>query len=62
MAPRGRRPVPRSALSMAEDRLLPRLRAGDGQAYRELILREHAGLVRLARTFCGIRATAEEVV
>jgi RNA polymerase sigma-70 factor (ECF subfamily) len=39
-----------------------RLRAGDQNAYRALVRRHHTGFVRLARVFCRIQATAEEVV
>jgi RNA polymerase sigma-70 factor, ECF subfamily len=39
-----------------------RLRAGDQGAYRELVRRHHTALVRLARVFCRVHATAEEVV
>lgn len=39
-----------------------RLRRGDQSAFRSLIVQHHAGLVRLARSFCKIEATAEEVV
>jgi RNA polymerase sigma-70 factor (ECF subfamily) len=39
-----------------------RLRGGDQSAFRALIQRHHSGLVRLARSFCRIEATAEEVV
>jgi RNA polymerase sigma-70 factor (ECF subfamily) len=39
-----------------------RLRAGDQNAYRALVRRHHTGFVRLARVFCRVHATAEEVV
>lgn len=42
--------------------LVDRLRDGDEAAYREVVRLHHAGLVRLAQAFCGVRATAEEVV
>lgn len=48
---------------MTEDSgLVDRLRRGDEAAYREVVRLHHAGLVRLAQAFCGVRATAEEVV
>jgi RNA polymerase sigma-70 factor (ECF subfamily) len=47
---------------MEDAAFIQRLRDGDARAYRELVLRHNAGFVRLARAFCGIRATAEEVV
>lgn len=42
--------------------LLPRLRAGEESAYRALVRRHHARLVRLAAVFTGSRARAEEAV
>jgi RNA polymerase sigma-70 factor, ECF subfamily len=42
--------------------LLPRLRAGEEAAFRELVRRHHARLVRLAAIFTGGRARAEEAV
>jgi RNA polymerase sigma-70 factor (ECF subfamily) len=48
--------------AMSEDMLLAQLRAGDTTAYRTLVRDNHAGLVRLARSFCRNLATAEEVV
>jgi RNA polymerase sigma-70 factor, ECF subfamily len=42
--------------------LLPRLRAGEEAAFRELVRRHHARLVRLAAVFTGSRARAEEAV
>ena len=38
-----------------------RLRAGEEGAFRELVLRHHASMVRLAETFVPSRAVAEEV-
>jgi RNA polymerase sigma-70 factor (ECF subfamily) len=38
------------------------LKAGDEAAYRSLIRAQHGRLVRLARSFCRVAATAEEVV
>lgn len=42
--------------------LLPGLRAGDEAAFRQLVRRHHARLVRLAAAFTGARARAEEAV
>lgn len=42
--------------------LAARLREGDAAAYRTVVRLHHARLVRLAHAFCGVRATAEEVV
>ena len=42
--------------------LLPRLRAGEEAAFRELVRRHHGRLVRLAGVFTGARARAEEAV
>lgn len=47
---------------MEDQAFVKRLRDGDEAAYRALINLRHAGLVRLARSFCGNHATAEEVV
>lgn len=47
---------------MEDEAFVARLRAGEDRAYRELVRRHHTRLVRLAQTFCGVRATAEEVV
>jgi len=41
---------------------MERLRAGDALAFRSLVTQHHTALVRLARSFCRIEATAEEVV
>jgi RNA polymerase sigma-70 factor (ECF subfamily) len=41
--------------------LLARLRAGEEQAFVELVSRYHASLVRLARTYVASSAVAEEV-
>lgn len=41
--------------------VLERLRAGDEEAFRLLVRRYHSSLLRLAQTFTGSRATAEEV-
>jgi RNA polymerase sigma-70 factor (ECF subfamily) len=42
-------------------RLVAALRAGDESAFAELLDRYHVSLVRLATTFVGSRATAEDV-
>jgi len=47
---------------MEDEAFVARLRTGEERAYRELVRRHHTRLVRLAQTFCGVRATAEEVV
>lgn len=49
---------------MTEDAaLVSRLRAGDEEAFRELVRAQHGRLLRLVRGLCrGSRATAEEVV
>lgn len=47
---------------MGDDELLSRLRAGDEQAFAELVRTYHAPLVRLAQTFVSSKAVAEEVV
>lgn len=49
-------------LSMLERTFVNRLRDRDLGAFRTLVERYHASLVRLARIFCASRATAEEVV
>jgi len=41
---------------------LARLRGGDENAYRTLVRRYHASLLRLATSIIGSRAQAEEVV
>jgi RNA polymerase sigma-70 factor (ECF subfamily) len=45
-----------------EQRLVLALKAGDEQAFAELLERHHGALVRLANTFVRDRAVAEEVV
>jgi RNA polymerase sigma-70 factor, ECF subfamily len=52
--------VPSSSGSEADT--LRRLQEGDKEAFRELVKREHAGLLRFAETFVPSRAVAEEVV
>ena len=50
-------------MALGEDAaLLPRLRAGEEAAFRELVRRHHTRLVRLAGVFTGGRARAEEAV
>jgi RNA polymerase sigma-70 factor (ECF subfamily) len=44
-----------------DDDLVPRLRAGDGAAFRELVSCYHPVMVRVAETFVPSRAVAEEV-
>ena len=44
------------------DELLARVRAGDGQAFAELVERYHLPMLRLALSFVPSRAVAEEVV
>ena len=48
--------------AVGEAELLDRLRAGDEEAFAELVRAHHASLCRLARTFVGSGAVAEEVV
>ena len=42
--------------------LLPRLRAGDGAAFRDVVACYHPLMVRVAETYVPSRAVAEEVV
>lgn len=42
--------------------IVTRLRVGDQKVFRELVLRHHASMVRLAETFVPSHAVAEEVV
>lgn len=46
---------------MVDSEVLRRLVSGDGEAFREVFREYHPGLVRLARSFVGELATAEEV-
>jgi RNA polymerase sigma-70 factor (ECF subfamily) len=57
----GREPTPAAAPPGDEQRLLAGLRAGDEQAFVELVDRYHHSLVRLATVYVGSRAEAEEV-
>jgi RNA polymerase sigma-70 factor (ECF subfamily) len=45
----------------ADDVLVPRLRAGDGAAFREVVASYHPTKVRVAETYVPSRAVAEEV-
>lgn len=57
----GRRCVIASS-AVSEADLLDRLRAGDEDAFAEVVRAHHSALCRLARTFVGSDAVAEEVV
>jgi RNA polymerase sigma-70 factor (ECF subfamily) len=46
----------------SESTLLARLRAGDEEAFRDLVTRYHGSLLRFAMTFVAERSAAEEVV
>jgi RNA polymerase sigma-70 factor (ECF subfamily) len=46
----------------ADDVLVPRLRAGDGAAFRDVVACYHPTMVRVAETYVPSRAVAEEVV
>jgi RNA polymerase sigma-70 factor (ECF subfamily) len=53
----------RDAPALDEDReLVERLRAGDEQAFVQLVSRHHAAMLRLASSFVSSSAVAEEVV
>lgn len=52
----------RTGLDPTDTALLERLRAGDEQAYLDLVDRHQAAMLRLARTFVSSNAVAEEVV
>ncbi len=58
----GRRPRPRGATTDDDAELVTRLRAGDEQAFVQLVARHHAAMLRLARSFVSSSAIAEEVV
>jgi len=45
----------------ADDELVPRLRAGDGAAFRDVVTCYHPVMVRVAETYVPSRAVAEEV-
>jgi RNA polymerase sigma-70 factor (ECF subfamily) len=47
---------------VGDDELIDRLRAGDEDAFAAVVRAHHAALCRLARTFVGSSAVAEEVV
>lgn len=51
-----------ASAAVAEAELVERLRAGDEDAFAELVRAHHAALCRFARTFVGSGAVAEEVV
>lgn len=51
----------RLAVQVDESSVVAALRAGDEDAFRELVRRHHASLVRVARTVVGSHAVAEEV-
>ncbi len=54
---------PRRSSAVDEDReLVASLRAGEEQAFVELVARHHAAMLRLARSFVSSEAVAEEVV
>ena len=50
------------AQALSEEQFLDRLRAGDEQAFRELVTRHHATMRRAALSFVGSAAVADEVV
>lgn len=51
-----------ATLEPTEAMLIERLRDGDERAFETLVGRHGPSMLRLARTFCGSRAVAEEVV
>ena len=55
-------PADGTALSEDDRRLLARLRAGDQDAFMDLVTRYSASMLRLARLYVPSRAVAEEVV
>lgn len=57
-------PPPRglASSSVGEEELIDRLRAGDDDAFAEVVRAHHAALCRFARTFVDSTAVAEEVV
>jgi RNA polymerase sigma-70 factor (ECF subfamily) len=63
MSPAVAAPSPPQVLASPEDlELVGALRAGDERAFAQLVDQYHSSLVRLATTFVGSRAIAEEVV
>jgi len=50
------------SVATAEEDLIARLKAGDEEAFRDLLARHHDHLLHFARTFVKSPATAEEVV
>jgi RNA polymerase sigma-70 factor (ECF subfamily) len=55
-------PADGTALSEEDRRLLARLRAGDQDAFMDLVTRYSASMLRVARLYVPSRAVAEEVV
>ncbi len=51
-----------TSVSDVENQLVETLRAGDEQAFRELVGRYHGSLLRLARNYVPFHSIAEEVV
>jgi RNA polymerase sigma-70 factor (ECF subfamily) len=60
-APRSRRSRDKTASPDPDGELLARVRAGEEQAFVELVSRHQASLLRLARTYVSSAAVAEEV-
>ncbi|MHB8243632.1 MAG: RNA polymerase sigma factor [Solirubrobacteraceae bacterium] len=55
-------PLKRRAVLDEDAELLARVRAGEEQAFVALVARHHSAMLRLARSFVGSSAVAEEVV
>jgi RNA polymerase sigma-70 factor (ECF subfamily) len=55
-------PLGRRAVVDDDSELLARLRAGEEQAFVQLVARHHTSMLRLARSFVASSAIAEEVV
>ena len=51
-----------AAVTLPDDQLVAALRAGDEEAFADVVREWHAGLLRVARIFTPSRAVAEEVV
>jgi RNA polymerase sigma-70 factor (ECF subfamily) len=60
--PKGAKSRAMRATEFDDPRFLARLRQGDASAYRQLVRRFHASLVRFAASVIGSHAQAEEVV